>query len=65
MTIGIKFQFFLHMKGRYNACVMHNIWIPYSNGFTLKTYFGWTHEITTQYKIGDFTTYSIYSKNIM
>ena len=24
---------FLNIKGRYNACVMHHIWIPYSSGF--------------------------------
>ena len=33
---------FFYMKGRYNACVMHHIWMPYSNGFMLKTYFKYT-----------------------
>ena len=31
----IPMNFFL----KYNACVMHHIWIPYSNGFMLKKIF--------------------------
>ena len=30
-AMELKFQFIFYMKGRYNAWVMHHIWIPYSN----------------------------------
>ena len=39
VAIELKFQFIFYMKGRYNACVIHHIWIPYSNGFMLKKIF--------------------------
>ena len=34
-----KIPIYLYMKNKYNASVIHHIWIPYSNGLMLKTKF--------------------------